>query len=103
MISLNEANPGNFVIDLEQSFDFESHKEFRECIKNLIDKNAKSLAIDFGRVEYIDSSALGMLMLAKHETSQHDCKLQLTNLKEGHAKNVLNLVKFDQMFDIKYA
>ena len=102
MISLNENGPQDFTIQLEQSFDFESHKDFRECIKNIIEKNAKKLAIDFSSVEYIDSSALGMLMLAKHETTQHACELKLTNLREGHAKNVLNLVKFDQMFDIEY-
>lgn len=103
MITLTEATPSNFVLSLDQSFDFEGHKDFREAMKSLIDKKAKSLCIDFARVEYIDSSALGMLMLAKHETGQHACKLQLINLREGHAKNVLNLVKFDQMFDIKYA
>lgn len=102
MINLEENAPQDFNIKLEQSFDFESHKDFRECIKTIIEKNAKNLNIDFANVEYIDSSALGMLMLAKHETTQHACKLKLTNLREGHAKNVLNLVKFDQMFDIDY-
>lgn len=103
MINLQENGPNDFNIKLEQSFDFESHKDFRQCIKTITEKSAKSLSIDFDNVEYIDSSALGMLMLAKHETTQHGCKLKLINLKEGHAKNVLNLVKFDQMFEIEYA
>lgn len=103
MITLNEVSTGNFVLGLDQSFDFESHKDFRECIKTILEKKAKSLSIDFAKVEYIDSSALGMLMLARTEATQHECQLELINLREGHAKNVLNLVKFDQMFTIKYA
>ena len=101
MITINEIEPGNFELYLDESFDFESHKDFRQCIKDAMKDDPKMLAIDFSRVEYIDSSALGMLMLAKHEAEEHNCKIELANVQEGHAMNVLNLVKFDKMFCLR--
>ena len=101
MITLSEQDNGYFIINLDETFDFESHKDFRNMIKKIVVENAKKLSIDFAKVEYIDSSALGMMMLARHETETIKCELTIINLKEGHAKNVLNLVKFDQMFKIE--
>ncbi|MFT7433770.1 MAG: anti-anti-sigma factor [Alphaproteobacteria bacterium] len=100
MIELNKQSDDNYEIKLEKSFDFENHGDFRFYVKKIIDADAKKLSINFQDVEYIDSSALGMLMLAKHETDQHNCELQLSNVKNGHAKDVLNLVKFNQIFTI---
>lgn len=101
MIQLSETSNGNFNIKLEKSFSFESHREFREAIKRMSEAKAKNLAIDFGDVEYIDSSALGMLMLARHEAENIGCNIEFYNLKEGQTKNVLSLVKFDKMFKIR--
>lgn len=100
MIELKKHDESKYEIVLEKSFDFENHADFRSFVKKLIDDKATELSINFEGVEYIDSSALGMLMLAKHETDLHECKLFLSNVKDGHAKDILSLVKFDQIFTI---
>ena len=101
MIQVRETGANSFDIKLTKSFDFESHREFRNAIKKIGEEKSKLVTIDFGAVEYIDSSALGMLMLARHEAENNGCEIELYNLKEGHTKNVLNLVKFDKMFKIR--
>lgn len=101
MIQLNEKKPTQFEIMLTKSFDFEHSNDFRSFLKKVFDKNAKKLSINFSEVEYIDSSALGMLMLAKHESDLNQCDLKLTHIKDGHAKDVLHLVKFNQLFTIE--
>ena len=101
MIQLRETTPKNFDLKLDKSFDFECHHDFRSAIKKISETKAKTLTIDFDNVEYIDSSALGMLMLARHEAENNGCDIELYNLKEGHTKNVLSLVKFDKMFKIR--
>ena len=100
-MNINEISTNKYTILLEETFDFESHKDFRSNLKDIMEKKPQYLGIDFSHVEYIDSSALGMLMLAKHEAEQKKCDLELINLKDGHAKSVLSLVKFDQLFTIK--
>lgn len=101
MIQVTEKSAGAFDIKLTKSFDFECHRDFRNAIKKISDEKARSLTIDFGDVEYIDSSALGMLMLARQEAENIDCTIELYNLQEGHTKNVLSLVNFDKMFKIR--
>lgn len=103
MSTVNELEPGQFVITLEKTFDFESHKAFREAVKDVMGKNPQSLKLDFGQVEYLDSSGLGMLMLAKHEADARGCNVTISNLKDGHARKVIELVRFDQMFTVEYA
>ena len=95
----NGDNSASIILD--ESFDFESHKAFRDMVKSIISKRPERLVIDFGKVEYIDSSALGMLMLARQEASTIDCKMKLVNVEDGHTLNVLKLVKFDTLFDIE--
>ena len=87
------------TIALAETFDFENHKDFRSFVKEAISDGANKIVVDFNQVKYIDSSALGMLMLAKHEVSDANCSIELTNLS-GHAKNVLQLVKFDDKFNM---
>ncbi len=103
MITMIEHEEGFFEIQLPQTFDFESHKEFRKSIKDAMNSTPSMLSLNFTKVEYLDSSALGMLMLAKHETDAMKCGIKIINLKDGHARKVLELVKFDQIFTIEYA
>lgn len=101
MIKLNELGDKKFEIVLSKSFDFENLNDFRFFLKKVQKEGAKNLNINFENVEYIDSSALGMLMLAKHETDMNQCELKLCKIKDGHAKDVLHLVKFNQLFTIQ--
>lgn len=101
MIKLNEQGNGSYEIVLSKSFDFENLNDFKTYLQKVTEDNAKQLLINFDQVEYIDSSALGMLMLAKHETDLSQCELRLCNVKNGHAKDVLHLVKFNQLFTIQ--
>ncbi len=103
MIEVKSTEAGTFEIILEKTFDFESHKEFRQHIKDVMTKDPEVLALSFEQVEYLDSSALGMLMLAKREAEMKNARIVITNLADGHARKVLELVKFDQIFDIEYA
>lgn len=96
-----EHNAKSVSIVLDDSFDFSAHRAFRDLIKGIISKKPTELIIDFDKVEYIDSSALGMLMLARQEANTIDCKMRLENVEDGHTLNVLKLVKFDTLFDIQ--
>jgi|MDTB01.1.fsa_nt_gb anti-anti-sigma factor len=97
----NTSN-STYHITLENSFDFANHQAFRTSIKEAIANKAKRIAIDFSQTEYIDSSALGMLMLAKNETENMDCTIDLENV-HGYPLKMLGMVKFDKLFNIKAA
>jgi anti-anti-sigma factor len=96
------SSSSTYYISLENSFDFANHQTFRTCVKEAIASKAKRIAIDFKQTDYIDSSALGMLMLAKNETESLDCTIDLENV-HGYPLKMLGMVKFDKLFNIKSA
>jgi anti-anti-sigma regulatory factor len=54
------------TIVIPERFDFSQHKTFTEQSNQLIqDEQVKTVILDFSRTSYLDSSALGMLVLLK--------------------------------------
>ena len=57
---------GRSVIRLLGRFDFNSHREFREAVEQALGtEDSTEVAVDLGSVEYLDSSALGMLLMLR--------------------------------------
>ena len=51
-------------INMFGRFDFQVHREFKDAYTPLLDNNAvREIEIEMSKVDYLDSSALGMLML----------------------------------------
>ena len=82
------------TISVSGRFDFNAHRDFHEiCAK--IDKTTK-VVVDFNRATYVDSSALGMLLLLKDRVAEAH-QVQLTNCR-GHADQVLRIANFHKLF-----
>ena len=103
MLSINDLGNEKYEVALPVNLDFEMHKPFRETLREVMSYQPKEVVFDFNEVDYIDSAGLGMLMLARQETNVNECKLVLKNLSDGHPRKVLEMVKFDQLFNIEYA
>ncbi|MBB1486832.1 STAS domain-containing protein [Oceanospirillum sediminis] len=91
---------GQSVMRLNGRFDFNSHKVFRESYQKLLDDSSvKSIAMDLSQVEYLDSSALGMLLQLKEKADSSNKVLKLQNCSQL-AKDVLAIANFDKLFEI---
>lgn len=91
---------GQSVMRLNGRFDFNSHKVFRECYQNLLDDNAvNTIVMDLSQVEYLDSSALGMLLQLKEKADASNKLIKLQNCSQL-AKDVLAIANFDKLFEI---
>jgi anti-anti-sigma factor len=62
--------------------------------------DVRQLEIDMGGVEYLDSSALGMLLILKERASATNKTVAITNCK-GAVKQVLEIANFTKLFPIK--
>jgi anti-anti-sigma factor len=86
---------------LNGRFDFNSHREFRgACDQVLQDKNNQEIEVDFSSVDYLDSSALGMLLLLREKASNVNMKVSLLNCK-GIVQQVLEVANFQKLFSIR--
>ncbi len=94
-------NPQNKVltINIKGRFDFSVQRDFRHAFVNHKD-HGWTYDVDLSQTEYIDSSALGMLLILKEHAEQNSSKVVLSNPPEAISK-VLTMANFSQLFTIK--
>jgi anti-anti-sigma factor len=94
------VNDGKAVLSLGGRFDFNTHREFRDGYESLLGKSGlQSFDIDLSAVEYLDSSALGMLLLLKERATAKNVKVALVGCK-GTVKQILEIANFSKLFTI---
>lgn len=94
-----ESEVGRVI--LTGQFDFSSHREFRQVCETLIaNPVVKELLIDFQNVVYLDSSALGMLLLLKEKINAANKTLALVNCRDA-VRQVLEIACFGKIFTIR--
>ena len=82
------------VIRIAGSFDFSSHRDFREAY-TASPKQAR-FVIDLTEVTYLDSAALGMLlMLREHASGGPRISIKVG---PGQAKDAIAVAHFDKLF-----
>jgi HptB-dependent secretion and biofilm anti anti-sigma factor len=92
------TNNGEARIKLAGRFDFNSHREFRAAYEPLLENTeVRSLIIDLGSVDYLDSSALGMLLMVRDKVATANKTILLANAQSG-VKQVLDIANFSKLF-----
>lgn len=89
------------TIVLPQRFDFDCHQVFNRDCDQLLEKSDVRLAVlDFSRVEYIDSAALGMLVLLHRKASPKGVQLVIRGAV-GNAREILEIANIQRFFDME--
>lgn len=88
------------LIRLQGRFDFNAHREFRDAVDNALrDATAKEIQVDLGGVDYLDSSALGMLLMLRDKARGGNKTVSLVNCR-GAVRQVLDIANFSKLFSI---
>ncbi len=96
-----QLDNGHARISLAGRFDFHAHRDFRQCSDEILaDPAVKELDIDFARVDYLDSSALGMLLLLREKAEGQGKRVVLSGL-QGTVKQVLDIANFGKLFTLR--
>ena len=94
------SDGGNtLTIRVEGRFDFASHRDFREAYKSKTETGIK-YQIDLSRTEYMDSSALGMLLMIKEYAEVNKGTVTLCRPLPGIQK-LFEMANFYTLFTIK--
>ncbi|MBF0340133.1 MAG: STAS domain-containing protein [Magnetococcales bacterium] len=89
---------GVVTISLDDKFVFSDHRAFRNTYHGRPPDTRYIL--DFRRVTYMDSSALGMLLLLKEEAAGADrARVQLIHCND-QVRKILEVANFGQIFTI---
>ena len=86
------------TINIDGSFDYSCHGEFRESYRN--SPAGTQYVINMSGANYMDSSALGMLLLLREHAGGDDARISITNC-DGQIKKILEISNFDKLFSIR--
>ncbi|EJM57022.1 anti-anti-sigma regulatory factor (antagonist of anti-sigma factor) [Pseudomonas sp. GM49] len=97
---VTEVSPDGqkLTISVKGRFDFGKHQEFRESYERL-DKKPDSIVVDLKDATYLDSSALGMLLLLRDHAGGDDSDVRVVN-SSIDVRKILAISNFDKLFDI---
>lgn len=88
-------------ITMSGRFDFQIHRDFKDAYTPLLENTAvQQIEIEMSRLDYLDSSALGMLMLLNERAKAANRSVVLVN-PSGVVDQVLEVANFGRLFTIK--
>ncbi|WP_424193819.1 STAS domain-containing protein [Ampullimonas aquatilis] len=97
---LSGLEGGKGHLSLDGRFDYGGHKEFRSAYEELLSQSAcKEIVIDMQKVEYVDSAALGMLLLLRDRAKSAGKSIVIAGC-HGVALQVLEVANFNKLFDM---
>lgn len=92
------ADGKQLIIAIKGKFDFSLVQEFRQAYSHIGDSQP-TVVIDLRETEYLDSSALGMLLNMRKSLGSSVRGIQLINARP-EVKRILDISRFDKMFTI---
>ena len=98
MAITSEVNGDTLVIKVEGRFDFSALEVFKNSYEGVEPTPAKYV-IDLEESDYLDSSALGMLLRLREYAGGDDADVSITNCHED-VKKILTVTKLDEMFKV---
>ena len=97
-IQVNKADDSKVItINVSGRFDFSLHKAFREAYKD--EPETTPFVVDMKGADYMDSSALGMLLMLREHIDSSAVKVKIKGCQPA-IRQILEISKFEKLFDI---
>ena len=96
--SVFSPDGNELTITIKGRFDFGKHLAFRQAYERQHPK-PRRVVVDLKEATYLDSSALGMLLLLRDHVGGDDAEVQVVNTSPD-VRKILAIPNFDKLFDI---
>jgi len=94
---LKEQGEDIICVEIGGDFTFSESSKFREMLKRLEVKKASRIVVDLSKTDFIDSSALGMMLLLKEKADAMNAEVEISGA-QGQVLQVLELSRFQDLF-----
>lgn len=91
-------NGKQVTISVSGKFDFQLYDEFRSSYVETQGAGVQYV-VDLSGTDYLDSSALGMLLLLREHAGGEGSAIKITN-SSADVKKILDVANFGKLFDI---
>lgn len=92
------GNAGTLRIHVDGAFNFHVHRQFREAYRRN-GEGVSQYVIDLSGTEYMDSSALGMLVLLHEHLAPGGSRVRIVNADPG-IQRTLRTANLDRLMEI---
>lgn len=96
--SLPSSDEQELTILIQGRFDFGAHQDFRNAYEQ-VSSTPQRYTVDLKDTTYLDSSALGMLLLLRDYAGGDDSMIRLVNCSSD-VRKILAISNFEQLFNI---
>ena len=94
------AATGTGVLRLAGRFDYTTRTQFMTAVEECVAQApAGEIRIDMSGLDYIDSSALGMLLMMRDKGRKFDKTIALVSAR-GRVREVIDTAQFDRLFKV---
>ena len=81
-------------------FDYTTRNQFMTSMESFVEQaQVSEVRVDMGALDYIDSSALGMLLLMRDKARKFGGTVAITNA-HGNVRQVLDTAQFERLFRV---
>lgn len=87
------------VIAIDDRFDFSLHQLFRDAYSNMTTQDLRYV-LDLSKTEYMDSSALGMILLLKDHVQLYAGQLTIAKPSDT-VRKILEIAQFQRLMTIE--
>ena len=101
MMVINKISDKKVKIKPEGRIDFTNSQDFKKDLMNLLYDGFVEVIIDFEKVESIDSSALGKILLFQKRLKERKGKLKIINIASDYIKNMFDMIHLNKVIDIE--
>jgi anti-anti-sigma factor len=98
IVSSLDSASAELTIKVKGRFDFSAHQEFRDAYEK-VDSQPATYVVDMAETTYLDSSALGMLLLLRDHAGGDSAKIRISSCNSD-VKKILTISNFEQLFEI---
>jgi anti-anti-sigma factor len=89
-----------FSLALSGRFDFNAHRDFRNGYEPALQNSSiKTLNLNMEKVDYLDSSALGMLLLLNEKARASNIEVIISSCP-ANIKKIIEVANFSRIFKI---
>ena len=97
--SRTNSEGNELTISVIGRFDFNLHQAFRSVLEHA-DARIHTFVVDLQQSEYMDSAALGMLLLLLDKVGGNKDRVRIVNPNKT-VRKILEIANFDKLFNIK--
>ena len=85
-------------IKISGRFDFSVHQDFRKATQ-LASSGVSTIVVDMSEADYVDSSALGMLLVLRDKVDERKEAISIKNANP-EVRKILDIANFDKLFTL---